>query len=94
MIPKTSIVSKVWTFPVFASGRNNSKIFPLETTISCILVPAKTQHVFSADNPGRAAYFYINMWTNWYAASYQAESNVIFIDIDKQVPGIYYGNAQ
>lgn len=46
MMPNTSTVSRVCTFPVLASGRNNSKIFPLETTISCILVPTKTQTFF------------------------------------------------
>lgn len=47
-MPNTSTVSRVWTFPVLASGRSNSKIFPLETTISCILVPADTQVCHSA----------------------------------------------
>lgn len=45
-MPKTSTVSRVCTFPVLASGRNNSKIFPLETTISCILVPTEAKTSF------------------------------------------------
>lgn len=45
MMPNTSIVRRVCTFPVLASGRNNSRIFPLETTISCILVPTKTSDI-------------------------------------------------
>lgn len=44
-MPKTSTVSSVCTFPVLASGRSNSRIFPLETTISCILVPTETKNI-------------------------------------------------
>lgn len=40
-IPKTSTVSRVCTFPVLGSGRNSSRDFPLDTSISCILLPLK-----------------------------------------------------
>ena len=41
MIPNISTASTGKIFPVFGSGRKSSKIFPLETTISCCLVPEK-----------------------------------------------------
>lgn len=40
-IPKTSTVKRVCTLPVLGSGRNNSRDFPLDTSISCILLPLK-----------------------------------------------------
>lgn len=39
--PNTSVVSSVYTLPVFGSGRNNSKLLPRDTRISCDLVPEK-----------------------------------------------------
>lgn len=39
--PNTSVVSSVYTLPVFGSGRSNSKLLPRDTRISCDLVPEK-----------------------------------------------------
>lgn len=39
--PKTSVCSSVCTLPVFGSGRTSSKLLPLDSRISCCLVPAK-----------------------------------------------------
>ena len=39
--PNISWVRSVYTLPVLESGRSSSKIFPLDTTISCALVPEK-----------------------------------------------------
>ena len=41
MTPNISTASTGNTFPVLGSGRNNSMIFPRDTTISCCFVPEK-----------------------------------------------------